>query len=54
MTKQELLKLHPQAYAFQNFFGLWNIWSGSERKVWLGSGETEESAWDKACEESAF
>lgn len=54
MTKQELLKLHPTAYAFQNYFGLWNIWAGAEEKIWLGSGNTENEAWDAACEDSAF
>lgn len=53
MTKQELLKLHPEAYAAKSTYE-WNIWSNQEMDVWLGSGEDESEAWDAACQESVF
>ena len=55
MTKQEFLAKNPTAYAFQNYFGLWNIWAGDgEEKIWKGKGETQESAWEMACEDDVF
>lgn len=54
MTKQELLDEYPYAYS-EEIIGRWVIFGGEGRhKVWLGSGETESEAWDKACEEDEY
>ena len=53
MTKEELLVKYPNATAFQDSNKEWHIWAAKGVK-WLGFGNTEQEAWDFACQESVF